>query len=211
MTAKTPTRPPDSQIPVDEWYPPVSAPRNLPWKLVAGVGTVAVALAALPLMLMSGSSSSAGPAATVTVTAASAGAPVAPSPAVAPADPCQGLSGDLVTDKDGSQSTPANVVAALEYAYYTKRDPSSVTSLYAPGSLTDSASSDIASFISKIPAGTKYCVAVKSVDPVTVDYDVHEMRPSGDAGGSPDTATYTMRLTVTPTAPYFIAHLHARK
>jgi hypothetical protein len=129
------------------------------------------------------------------------------------ANPCQGLTGDLVTDHDGNQTSPLNVVAALEYAFYVKRDANAVTALYLPGVLNDNAKTGISGFIAHIPAGVRYCVAATATGTNVVNYDIRDIRPGPDhaANSAPTTKNFAMTLTVTSSAPYYISTLHTRK
>ncbi|NUS44745.1 MAG: hypothetical protein HOQ24_13785 [Mycobacteriaceae bacterium] len=134
-------------------------------------------------------------------------APVTDKPATSPkADVCANLSGNTQKDQPGGQDSPVNVVYALQYAYYVKRDAAAVTALYAPGVLDEPTKHAIADFIAKIPQRTKYCVTAAQVGPDTVNYDVNELQP-----GSTEPIRYSMFLTVSPVSPYTIVKLGARK
>jgi hypothetical protein len=208
------------EIPLDEWYPAIPARSRAPRRLVLTVGSIAIAGALLGALSLGTHKQPPQSVAAINVsvptsTSASAAATAAASTALAAStatDPCNGLKGDLVTNHDGGQDSPLHLAAALEYAYYVKRDPNAVTALYAPHVLTDSGAAGIATFINKIPPGTKYCVAARIADASgrTVDYDISEIRPDA-TGGSGSPKLYTMTLTATTTAPYQIAYLHARK
>lgn len=176
--------------------------------VLAGIGMAAVLVIVVVLVL-----AQSGARHTNTAAAprdAAAGAANAPAPAV---DPCQGFTGDLVTSQDGDQTSPLEVVAALEYAFYVKRDPAAVIALYMPGVLAGDAKAGIADFVAHIPAGTRYCVAATTAGANAVNYDVRDIRPDPDsrANAVPITKSFAMTLTVTPSAPYFISTLHTRK
>lgn len=213
-------------IPVDEWYPAIAArpkpnPRNARWRLVAAATAVIVTVGGLGTVIVLGLDRHQ-PSNTASATVPPAPAGLGSSshvgidpPADTGVDPCRGLKGGLVTYKPGGQDNPMNVVAALEYAYYVKRDTNAVTSLYAANVLDSTAIAGITDFISSIPVGTKYCVAATVVDPATntVNYDINELRPTQGTEIPPHAVptTYAMALTVTSSAPFFISNLHPRK
>lgn len=206
----------------DDWYPvvPVRTPstaatlfsrRSRP-VTPAGIGIAVVLLLVLVFALGRSHPSRPKTAARQVNTIATSAANLPPDTA-APADPCQGLTGDLVTNHDGDQTSPLNVVAALEYAFYVKRDVDAVTALYLPTVLNADGKAGISSFIARIPAGVRYCVAASMAGTDVVNYDIRDIRPDpGDgANAAPVTKNFTMTLTVTSTAPYFISTLHTRK
>lgn len=200
-------------IPLDEWYPTIPDGNRVPWKPISAVlgGVVVIAIVGIMMAeLMPAPHPVSTPTASTTSAPTTTTAP--PLGADAALDPCKGLSGELVTNKDGGQDSPLNLVAALEYAFYVKRDVSAVTTLYAPNVLASSAVASIQEFIAKIPQATKYCVAVRSTGPTTVDYDINEIRPTPGTQIYPAAATtYTESMTVTSSAPYLISSLHTRK
>ncbi|MBF6063475.1 hypothetical protein IU500_18490 [Nocardia terpenica] len=94
------------------------------------------------------------------------GQPVVPSVTAAPptlsavpavAAACAGLSG-TVTDGAGSTDTPAGVIAAFEYAYYTRRSADAAMAVLAPEAGIQAQA--LAAGIASIPAGSTHCVAV---------------------------------------------------
>jgi hypothetical protein len=121
-------------------------------------------------------------------------------------DPCVGLRGRVITGA-GGPDTPTDLVAALEYAYYVKRDKDAVAALYAPGVLRDSeidGPDGIGEFIGSIPADVTYCVTAGIVSDNRVNYEVGVVRPGAGAAA---TVAYRMYLTVTAHAPYRIQSL----
>ncbi|MEV0109222.1 hypothetical protein AB0H42_23170 [Nocardia sp. NPDC050799] len=101
------------------------------------------------------------------------------TPSTAPASPeaCRGLTGDLVTDRDGDAATVTGVIAAFEYAYYTARDAAAALRLTGPEAGLDPHM--LAGGIASIPAGARHCVAITPVADTAAEVHLVEVHPGG--------------------------------
>ncbi|WP_433600342.1 hypothetical protein ACQPXH_00265 [Nocardia sp. CA-135953] len=108
--------------------------------------------------------------ATTTTTSTTAGMPtVSDNPA------CAGLTGGLVTDRRGDNTSIGGIVASFEFAYYSDRDAARALSLTGPeaGLSLDGLTTGIAS----LPVGTRHCVAVTPLSETAADVHIVELRP----------------------------------
>ncbi len=88
---------------------------------------------------------------------------------------CTGLSGTVVTDRDGDPATVPGLIAAFEAAYYIHRNAEAALRLVAPeaGITVEGLTVGIAS----IPAGTTHCVAITPISATTATVHIAELHP----------------------------------
>ncbi|MEU0872947.1 hypothetical protein [Nocardia brasiliensis] len=100
-----------------------------------------------------------------------------PSATSAAEGACTGLSGTVVTDREGDPTTVAGLIASFEAAYYVHRNAEAAMRLLAPES--GIAAEGLAAGIASIPAGTTHCVSITPISASTADVQVSEARPDG--------------------------------
>lgn len=88
---------------------------------------------------------------------------------------CTGLSGTVVTDRDGDTTTVAGLIASFEAAYYIHRNAEAAMRLLAPES--GIAAEGLAAGIASIPPGTTHCVSITPISASTATVQVSEVRP----------------------------------
>ncbi|MFD3430742.1 hypothetical protein [Nocardia fluminea] len=103
-------------------------------------------------------------------------ATAAPASATSTAEgACTGLSGTVVTDRDGDPTTVPGLIAAFEAAYYVHRNAEAALRLVAPEA--GIAPEGLAVGIASIPAGTTHCVAITPISASTANVHVAELHP----------------------------------
>ncbi|MFD4439897.1 hypothetical protein ACFWPK_08965 [Nocardia sp. NPDC058519] len=88
---------------------------------------------------------------------------------------CTGLSGTVVTDRDGDPTTVPGLIASFEAAYYIHRNPEAALRLIAPEA--GIAAEGLAVGIASIPAGTTHCVAITPISATTANVHIAELHP----------------------------------
>ncbi|CAM4528568.1 hypothetical protein NONI108955_44680 [Nocardia ninae] len=104
------------------------------------------------------------------------GATAAPPSATSTAEgACTGLSGTVVTDRDGDTTTVAGLIASFQAAYYIHRSAEAALRLLAPES--GIAAEGLAAGIASIPLGTTHCVSITPISASTANVHVSEVHP----------------------------------
>ncbi|WP_330251467.1 hypothetical protein OG874_35815 [Nocardia sp. NBC_00565] len=88
------------------------------------------------------------------------------------------MTGVVVTDRHGDDTSIGGIVASFEFAYYADRDPARALSLTTPeaGLTLDGLTAGIAS----LPVGTRHCVAITPLSDTAAEVHIVELRPDRD-------------------------------